>query len=74
MQVYLLTMFFCVRPGRLFLQQEARLAQRSAGAAVGVLIRAAERVIREEYLNKEYPKGEKNLPFADTTLKYTTRK
>ena len=33
-----------------------------------------ERIIREEYLNKEYPKGEKNLPFADTTLKYTTRK
>lgn len=27
-------------------------------------VQAAERVIRDEYLNKEYPKGEKNLPFA----------
>ena len=49
-------------------------ALRMSSAELLLEIRAAERVIREEYLDKEYPKGEKNLPFADTTLKYTTRK
>ena len=48
-------------------------ALRMSSAELLLEIRAAERVMREEYLNKEYPKGEKNLPFADTTLKYTTR-
>ena len=48
-------------------------ALRMSSAELLLEIRAAERVIREEYLDKEYPKGEKNLPFADTTLKYTTR-
>ena len=39
-------------------------ALRMSSAELLLEIRAAERVIREEYLNKEYPKGEKNLPFA----------
>lgn len=38
-------------------------ALRMSSAELLLEIRAAERVIREEYLNKEYPKGEKNLPF-----------
>lgn len=38
-------------------------ALRMSSAELLLEIRAAERVIREEYLNKEYPGGEKNLPF-----------
>lgn len=40
-------------------------ALRMSSAELLLEIRAAERVIREEYLNKEYPRGEKNLPFED---------
>ena len=39
-------------------------ALRMSSSELLLEIRAAERVIREEYLDKEYPKGEKNLPFA----------
>lgn len=38
-------------------------ALRMSSAELLLEIRAAERAIREEYLNKEYPKGGKNLPF-----------
>lgn len=39
-------------------------ALRMSSAELLMEIRAAERAIREEYLDKEYPKGGKNLPFA----------
>lgn len=39
-------------------------ALRMSSAELLLEIRAAEHIIREEYLNKEYPKGEKHLPFA----------